>query len=305
MRALRMMQPSYAVDKVHIFTCYKTMENLLGFVELGGKPFRIDVDRVGSTIFLVRKERSPFETIKQVRGYGHTFPDAYTTWEPEARNSISYQRIVSYRFGTLNCLVRSGTDCYERHPEDTCTSDEGSTSQATNMETDNILIDVPLGASEVLDAVPPADNRLIIISAGGKRVPQCQIFDIKTRNGCRVCEMDDFIPRLWLTQTPKLLLAYHRSGVFERPRIEDCRDMIREWEQKKAVSIGKLHNLLQRLVNVMSNESDPRAEVSWDGRGSLRVTKQIAHERRALPDDLMREWVEGMPVTQREFLPCI
>jgi DNA-directed RNA polymerase subunit H (RpoH/RPB5) len=37
--------------------------------------FRMIVELVGQTVFLVRRENSPTERIPNVRGYGHTFPE--------------------------------------------------------------------------------------------------------------------------------------------------------------------------------------------------------------------------------------
>lgn len=66
------------------------------------KPFRFDVDLIGDTVFFVRRENSPTGVIKDVRGYGHTFPEKYyTSWEAETRGSISHQRIIQYEFGGL------------------------------------------------------------------------------------------------------------------------------------------------------------------------------------------------------------
>jgi hypothetical protein len=42
------------------------------------KPFRFDVDLIGDTVFFVRRENSPTGVIKDVRGYGHTFPENIT-----------------------------------------------------------------------------------------------------------------------------------------------------------------------------------------------------------------------------------
>src|SRR5437764_7357210 len=90
------------------------MGNLLRFVRKIDKPFRFHVEVVGNTVFFIRREISPTELIPNVRGYGHTFPEAYTTWETDARGSESHQRIVMYTFGGLKCLVRFESDGYLR-----------------------------------------------------------------------------------------------------------------------------------------------------------------------------------------------
>lgn len=95
-------RPSFAAvssTPIDIVACGSTLGNLLRFTSGDEKPFRMLVNVVGSTVHLIRREKSPNETIDDVRGYGHTFPDAYTTSDREARGSASHQRILSYCFG--------------------------------------------------------------------------------------------------------------------------------------------------------------------------------------------------------------
>ncbi|PNH30211.1 hypothetical protein VD0002_g4046 [Verticillium dahliae] len=101
-------RPSFAAvssTPIDIVACGSTLGNLLRFTSGDEKPFRMLVNVVGSTVHLIRREKSPNETIDDVRGYGHTFPDAYTTSDREARGSASHQRILSYCFGGLRSVV--------------------------------------------------------------------------------------------------------------------------------------------------------------------------------------------------------
>jgi hypothetical protein len=61
---------------------------------------------------MVRREESPTQMITDLQGYSYTFPEAYTSWDINVRNSTSYQRIVSYAFGGMQFLIRSETDAY-------------------------------------------------------------------------------------------------------------------------------------------------------------------------------------------------
>ncbi|EGY16034.1 uncharacterized protein VDAG_07198 [Verticillium dahliae VdLs.17] len=101
-------RPSFAAvssTPIDIVACGSTLGNLLRFTSGDEKPFRMLVNVVGSTVHLIRREKSPNETIDDVRGYGHTFPDAYTTSDREARGSASHQRILSYCFGGLRSVL--------------------------------------------------------------------------------------------------------------------------------------------------------------------------------------------------------
>lgn len=97
-RSLQAMQPRYDLQAVDIVGCGSTIGNLLRFAGSESKTFRFDVDFIGNTVLFVRKESSPTELITDLRGYGHTFTEAYTTWDSEVRSSCSHQRIIHYEF---------------------------------------------------------------------------------------------------------------------------------------------------------------------------------------------------------------
>ncbi|KAG6143157.1 hypothetical protein E4U12_001823 [Claviceps purpurea] len=58
-----------------LFSCGSTLGNLLRFVQGKSMNFRILVEVVGPVVHLVRRQNSPLETIPDIRGYGHSFPD--------------------------------------------------------------------------------------------------------------------------------------------------------------------------------------------------------------------------------------
>ncbi|OBT60337.1 hypothetical protein VE03_10357 [Pseudogymnoascus sp. 23342-1-I1] len=113
-RSLRAMQPDHDIQAVDIVGCGSTIGNLLRFARSESRPFRFDVDVIGDTVLFIRRENSPTELISDLRGYGHTFPEAYTTWDSEVRGSCSHQRIIQYEFGGLTFLIRTETDGYVR-----------------------------------------------------------------------------------------------------------------------------------------------------------------------------------------------
>lgn len=89
-----------------VFGCGSTLGNLLRFTRGIDKAFRFTAEVIGKTLFLIRKENDPKQFIEGVRGYGHTFPDAYTTCPEEVKDSETHQRIIQYDLGGLQCLVR-------------------------------------------------------------------------------------------------------------------------------------------------------------------------------------------------------
>jgi len=74
-----MMQNPRAADGVDMVACSSTLGNLLRFVRGTPQDFRMRVEKIGRAVFFVRRENSPTQHIDDVRGYSHTFPEAYTT----------------------------------------------------------------------------------------------------------------------------------------------------------------------------------------------------------------------------------
>lgn len=64
---------------LNIFACASTLGNLVRFSSGDPKPFRMLFNVIGGVVHFVRRELSPTETIPDIRGYGHSFPGAYST----------------------------------------------------------------------------------------------------------------------------------------------------------------------------------------------------------------------------------
>lgn len=92
--AILKQNPDFDTKGIDIVGCGSTLGNLLRFARNIDKKFRMIVECVGSTVFFIRRENSPTQTIPDVRGYGHTFPEAYTTWDAAVRGSETHQRVI-------------------------------------------------------------------------------------------------------------------------------------------------------------------------------------------------------------------
>ncbi|KAK3396793.1 hypothetical protein B0T20DRAFT_356452, partial [Sordaria brevicollis] len=310
-------KPSLVPD-LDIVACGSTLGNLLRFVrgEDKPKPFRFLVEKVGNTVFFIRRENSARERIPDVVGYGHTFPKKYTTWEDDVKESWAHQRLVSYRFGGLRFLVRFEADGYlseedlpkasptvtadvkKEEPDiDLKTADgydafiedlfkdmnwddfaetaemfraikrgsKGKNVKTTDTDsteqTSSSSSPPPIPASSKL---PPPLN---IRSNPSPIVPQAQIFDLKTRS-IKVREknkiLEDELPRLWVTQIPNFILAYHTSGKFYPSDIEirDMRPDVKQWEEKHSEdkTLAKLAALVRMLVEMVGELDE-----MWNG----------------------------------------
>ena len=278
-RSLQAMQPDHDLQSVDIVGCGSTLGNLLRCAGSKSKTFRFDVYVIGNTVLFVRKESSPTELITDLQGYGHTFPEGYTIWDPDVRNSCSHQRIIQYEFGGLKFLVRTETDGYVKEAAaKELSSAANSTSQ---LSIDDAVAKMAVSNAEV------AQDRQLQVKMQGTKVHQDQIFDIKTRASYKPYDMNEILPRLWLNQTSKFLIAYHERGLFDKPEVQDVSQEVIQWEEDNSSLLARFHALVKRIVDVVRDSEEEQCEVSWDGQGPLCVTKQIADGRRALPPDLL------------------
>lgn len=278
-RSLLAMQPGYKLQAVDVVGCGSTIGNLLRLTMSEPRPFRFDIDAVGDTVLFVRKESSPTKVITNLQGYGHRFPEAYSTWDSEVAGSCSHQRMIHYEFGGLKFLVRSETDGYVKEAgEKASSSVEKSTSQPS--------LDDAFGTMSVT-STDVRQGQQLQLKTQGTRVRQDQIFDIKTRASYSPFDMNEILPRLWLNHTSKFVIAYHQFGLFHKPKVEGIREEVIQWEKDNSTLLARFHALVKRIVEADRDSDQKQCEVSWDGHGPLCVTKQFGEVRRALPHDLL------------------
>jgi hypothetical protein len=163
------------------------------------------VEVVGNTVFLVRRENSPTRFIPDVRGFGHTFPEFYTTWESETKNSQSHQRVIQYRFGGMTCLVRFEADGYLPGMglrQNFSAPVEEQRKIPSVIDTIN-FIGQELDKKSITAQIPSNGSVLTVIRRG-YFVPQHAIFDLKTRSVKKRDHgiLEEELPRLWVAQIP-------------------------------------------------------------------------------------------------------
>ncbi|GME65997.1 Geranylgeranyl pyrophosphate synthetase [Neofusicoccum parvum] len=268
-RAIFAHDASFSTNEADIFACGSTLGNLLRFVRKMDKPFRFTVEVVGNTVFFVRRENSPTEVIPGVRGYGHTFPEAYTTWEENTKGSQSHQRLVKYNFSGLNCIVRSESDGYLKDLDPDPSAHETSS----------------------LHPASPMETRLEL-QAGGRLVPQEALFDLKTRSVKRKDRdvLGEEVGRLWVSQTPNFILAYHDRGLFDDIVVQNIRKDIDKWEAENQDTLRQLAALVRQIAAIAKSRVDGRVEVRRKDIDVLEIREQMSDAPTALPDELKLRW---------------
>ncbi|KAL1381709.1 hypothetical protein HDK64DRAFT_321480, partial [Phyllosticta capitalensis] len=281
-RAVFAMNPEFAADKVDIFACGSTMGNLLRFVRKIYRPFRFLVEVVGDTVFFVRHENSPTETLQGVYGYGHTFPEAYTTWEGQTKDSESLQRIVQYDFSGLNCVVR--------------------------YESDGYLKELDQDGDEVAEEYPCLNldtSTDLNVMTGGRKIAQGAVFDLKTRSAKKMDQdvLGEEIQRLWISQSRNFVLAFHEWGVFREIRIQDIRNDIESFEKQHEQELAQLAALLRKISILAKARPDRKLEIRRKELDVLEVREQASGVSAVLPDELKQWWTEGKAVEKSQSTP--
>jgi len=274
------------------------MGNLIRFANSNERTFRFYVEMVGNTVFLVRKENSPTEPIEGVRGYGHTFPEAYTSWEADVKNSVSHQRLIQYVFGGLRCLVRCESDGYLKDHAHSESQQLPTSSSSSEPSRDDGLSSLLHAAESIAvgEKVPNETAELTVRSAGHK-VPQTAIFDLKTRSARREIDMEEVYPRLWVSQTPKFIIAYHNSGQFNDIQVQDLGDSIHDWEKMNRELLHRFNKILRQLIDFAKQSECHKVEVRRIAMGPLQIRKQGEDCWNALPPDLKAKWA-GRPISE-------
>lgn len=247
-----------AIDSLHIDFKYRDLDlitdrnslrKLLRCIDRQHeKTFRIDVDLLGKTCLLTRREEALTDTINEFRGYGHEYVLAATKPRGGSEEEISHHRIITYDFGDLKVLLRSAVDAYAEP-----TSDDNSflTSSALSIGT--------RGASK-LPKDPVYSNRFgvkVKLTSPRTVLPQSSVIEIKTRARCRELDWKEVYPQLYLSQTPCLYLAkYERRKFAQVEKVQINSQAMAAHTREAEVAMVKLGSLLSDIPKTAREHGD-------------------------------------------------
>ncbi|KAI9795565.1 MAG: hypothetical protein M1833_006965 [Piccolia ochrophora] len=298
-RAVLALHPDFEGDPIDVVGCGSTMGNLLRFAGSKDWSFRFYVEQIGRTVFLVRREKSPTELIEGVWGYGHTFPEAYTTWDATVKGSVSHQRLIKYDFGGMKCLVRSESDGYLKEKvlpgSDTPMIAPSSTKQPADEDLSALL---QAAQSIAVSEHAANQNAPLTMEMTGSEVPQNAVFDLKTRSARKEFDMEEVYPRLWVNQTPNFIIAYHVAGNFKSIQVQDVRANIKDWEKSNKERLRRFGVTLRLLIKAVKESENNKIEIRRIGLGPLQIRKPIEQTWSTLPPDLEERWLRN-PASSR------
>lgn len=305
--AILSQNPEFPTGSVDIVACGSTIGNLLRFIRKIDHEYRMFVEVVGSTVFFIRRENSPTQVISNVYGFGHTFPEAYTTWPVSVKRSESSQRLIQYSFGEMKCVVRFEADGYlpEFVPERAKSPQKQLSNNGQKVDADKEL-------SSALDnailGTQSAQGKSLTRRDAGDHIPHAALFDLKTRSIRKKGQdvLGEELPRLWVSQVPHFVLAFHSRGKFglNDMEIRDVRDDIAQWEKKNKDDLRRLVVLLKLLVAFARTQRNGRFELVHEKGGRVLELREVCDDvSRTLPRTLSDRWAKEDPDSTGDDYP--
>lgn len=288
-RALYIADPSFDICSIDVVTDRNNIRKLLSFINPGStrnglETFAINIEVTKNTAVFSRVETATHEFIglHEFKGFGHEFEKVYTT--SQVNGSTGHHRIISYRFSDLNFIVRYEADGYV----DAGTSIPSS--NTTKPESDSLssmLGSMSLSPTNSAPNTTPTGSKLTI-KEEGQVVPLESTLEIKTRVFHKPLEIQEVAPQLWISQTFKLVRAYHRKGTFQVPEVEDVAAIIKRWEERNQADLRKLAALMNKILGVVKG-CGGNAILKYDVREDKLVVWKV-DGRKFLPKDLYSKW---------------
>jgi hypothetical protein len=230
--------------------------------------------------------------IADIRGYGHSFPEAYTTWDADVKGSKTHQRIVRYQLGDLNTVIRFEADGYfvDKIPT------KGTETSPSNQTPDEDFL-VSALAGNTINAKTHKDSDTLKLTRGQRSVPQSAVFDLKTRSIKKKyldTTVKDQLPRLWIRQIPSFILAYHERGLFrpEEVTVHNVKTAVVKWESDNKQDLRKLILLIKKIADFVKNTPGQKLEVRYQDGIGLELREQGEGVTSVLPDDLAARWAD-------------
>ncbi|KFY67379.1 hypothetical protein V496_01570 [Pseudogymnoascus sp. VKM F-4515 (FW-2607)] len=286
-RALSITNPSFDIRSTDVVTDRNNIRKLLSFINPsmtrnGLETFTINIEVTKNTAIFSRDETVTHEFIgpDEFKGYGHEFEKAYTTGQIGA--STGHHRIITYRFGGLNFIVRHETDGYVDHTKMSSSDDKGPESDSLS----SMLGSLSLSPTKGLQITTPGSK--LRIKEEGQMISLESTLELKTRVIHKRIEIREVAPQLWISQTPKLVRAYHQRGTFQVPEVEDVAAVIKTWEEDNQRDLRKLAALISEIIDMVKG-CGGNAIVKYDRLGDKLVIWKV-NRRKMLPKDLYSMW---------------
>ncbi|KAM0162067.1 hypothetical protein ACHAQE_003485 [Botrytis cinerea] len=292
-RSLYLKHPSFDIRSIDVVTDRNNIRKLLSFIDPRSsrnqlEDFTINVEVTKNTALFCREEEKTMEYIgpHQFRGFGHEFEKAYTV--TKIRGSTGHHRVISYRFSDLNFVVRYETDGY--------VDINTKTSLGAQDDLSSTLDALSLSPVTTHLKIVPSESKMTI-KKEGQEVPLESILEIKTRVSHKPINFEEIASQLWVSQTHKLVRAYHQNGIFQNPVVEDISATIKSWEARKQDDLRKLAGLIKIIIDLVK-DGGGNAVVKYNAvKDKLLIFK--VERKEMLPKDLYSKWGDAHDLDEK------
>lgn len=292
-RALYVSHPSFDIASIDVVTDRNNIRKLLSLVNphwsnYKREDFTIHVEVTDNTAVFCREETKTDEHIgpNEFRGYGHSFEKNCTS--RQVSESTGHHRIISYCFGGLKFLVRHETDGYVGVSGTRLSLQPAGNQVAKVDDLSSVLnyLSLSPGSSKPGETVSASSK--LVIRKEGQEVPLSSTLEVKTRVAHRPLAFKDVVSQLWVSQTPKLVRAYHTKGVFAVPKVEDVAVQVKAWEDQNQKDLRTLAGLIGKIRDVVK-ENGGKAILKYHATGDNLVFHKCGGKQ-MLPKDLYAKW---------------
>lgn len=185
----------------------------------------------------------------------------------------------------MTYLLRSESDGYLPDKAGGAIKHDQSSSQT---EDDDLATRNILDSSNLLTIGErsPTAARSLITRNVGHEIRQEATIEIKTRAAHRILDMDVVLPRLWMSQTHNVVIAYHKGNRFNDVRVKDVQNEIKTWETEHRRDLLSLHVLIQTIISTVRSSSSKKCRIKRMEAGNLQMWELGANYPNALPEDL-------------------
>jgi hypothetical protein len=301
--ALDHMKPDFDFGAVDVVTNRNSLRKLLSFASgRVSESFRIDVNMVHGTMFLTRQERSTTDKSQGSRnaGYGHNFERTFTEAEKGLEDSSGHHRVVRYKMGELDCVVRFEADTWCDDPskgEEELDTDVGPVDEDGGPERDSEDVLASLTKLSLDDSKArtkkPARNQYkpTRVVPRGHVIPSTTLAEIKAKK--KKVSLVEALPQLWFGRTPLLLSAIHNEGTFTVPVAKvNIGEKFQEWEIQQQEVLQKMVGLITELRDVAKGAKGGRCVVLCEHKiKPLRLEVLESTARKVvLPEEIVKRY---------------
>ncbi|KAL4063769.1 hypothetical protein J3A83DRAFT_969411 [Scleroderma citrinum] len=284
--AIDTLHGNFRYQELDLVTDRNNLRKLLRCInQQHDEAFRIDVDLVGKTCLLTRRDEVTKETITEFRGFGHEYEKAATKPRRGSEAEVGHHRIVTYDFGGLRVLLRYEVDA------------------CTESKSDDSDLLTSFSSLTIGDQRPTSQQDLAYVNRFGIRVkltnprsvvPQSRVIEIKTRSSHRTLDWKEAYPQLYLSQTPYLYLAKHTKGSFHPvEKINLNGQAVIPYANEAKGAMSKLEVLLGSILKAVRKQGEGKPLSLVYSEGKLKLYKRKEGSGKPIDVEISRKFHGG------------